>query len=216
MSHLGEIWGIINESGLKIVHLRMCSLTRQDALKLFDSEDSRLYSEPIVILEIVGEHAVSIWHETIPSLESSGVKGLIKEAESPDEAERVLETCFGHGHKGHAPDMNPPVTAFGGTGPATIPHQSKAVDAPSVITPTARMDDKSSCAVILPHIILSNNAGPCISDFLHALENDSGGSRLQVTAMQLFELDLVTAEEFLEVYKHVAPEFRVSIYYKKW
>ena len=212
INHLGDVWSIINQSGLKIVHLRMCSLTERDAHKLFDNPDRQLLSEPILVIELVGENAVQLWHDTIPSLRAGEMKGVIREAESPQEAERVLETCFGHGHKGHAPEMAPPVTAFGGTGPGSTAKESHAVDAPSAVTPTAFMDDKSSCAVVLPHVILSKNAGPLISDFMDAIEGTEGGDGgpLRVTAMQMFELDLVTAEEFLEVYKHVAPEFRVS------
>eukprot|EP01138_Halocafeteria_seosinensis_P004175 gb/GECG01004269.1/.p1 GENE.gb/GECG01004269.1/~~gb/GECG01004269.1/.p1 ORF type:complete len:356 (+),score=38.77 gb/GECG01004269.1/:1-1068(+) len=212
ITHLGDIWSIINQSGLKIVHLRMCSLSDRDVHKLFENPDKELLNEPILVMELVGENAVQLWHDTIPSLKESEMQGVIREAGSPQEAERVLETCFGHGHKGHAPDMAPPVTAFGGTGPGSTAKESHAVDASSAVTPTALMDDKSSCAVVLPHVILSKDAGPLISDFMDAIESTKGadGGPLRVTAMQMFELDLVTAEEFLEVYKHVAPEFRVS------
>lgn len=63
---------------------------------------------------------------------------------------------------------------------------------------TAKMRDCSVC-VIKPHAIRDGAAGEIVSTF----QNEG----LSVTAMEMFNLDVQAAEEFLEVYKGVVPEY---------
>lgn len=64
----------------------------------------------------------------------------------------------------------------------------------------------TTCCVIKPHSVLDGTFGS-ILNFIN--ENN-----FRITAMEMFNLDVSTAEEFLEVYKGVVPEYSVSINYK--
>ena len=56
-----------------------------------------------------------------------------------------------------------------------------------------------TCAIIKPHIVAEGLAGEVIDTILE--------EGYEISAMQMFTLDKPTAEEFLEVYKGVLPEF---------
>lgn len=64
--------------------------------------------------------------------------------------------------------------------------------------PTALLNN-CSCLLIKPHAIKSGVAGQILDKVLE--------EGFEVSALQLFNLDLPTAEEFFEVYKGVLPEF---------
>lgn len=204
LNTLGELWTQLSTQRLKIAHLRMVHLDERDAHSLFESPDAYLYRAPIVLLEIVGPSAHETWSQMVEDDQRRRGSGQpsLRAAASVDEQERVLASCFGVGHKGHAPDYPAPVTAFGATGPLASA-SSKAVKAPTAVTPVCRLSDDSTCAVVLPHVFASGNVGPLVTELLERTNAEG----LAPTAMQIFELDLVTAEEFLEVYKHVVPEF---------
>jgi len=56
-----------------------------------------------------------------------------------------------------------------------------------------------TCCVIKPHIVQKLMSGKVIDSIL--------GEGFEISAMQMFFLDRPTAEEFLEVYKGILPEF---------
>jgi len=67
---------------------------------------------------------------------------------------------------------------------------------------TATLSDCTLC-VIKPHAVTAGQAGKIISAVL-----DEG---FEISAMQLFTLDREAAQEFLEVYKTVVPEYNVRV-----
>ncbi|KAJ3332092.1 Nucleoside diphosphate kinase 7 [Blyttiomyces sp. JEL0837] len=60
----------------------------------------------------------------------------------------------------------------------------------------------STLAIIRPHAVRDGLTGKIISSIL------AGG--FQITDMQIFNIDRVNAEDFLEVYKGVVPEYHIS------
>ena len=60
----------------------------------------------------------------------------------------------------------------------------------------------SRCQVIKPHAVKDGLAGELVTAL---------GQKLQVTAMEMFKLDREAAEEFLEVYKTVVPEYNAML-----
>ena len=66
------------------------------------------------------------------------------------------------------------------------------------ITPSALFNN-CTCAVIKPHIVAAGLAGQVI----HAILEEG----FEISAMQMFNLDKPTAEEFLEIYRGVLPEY---------
>lgn len=65
--------------------------------------------------------------------------------------------------------------------------------------PTTALLSNSTCCVIKPHIIAAGQAGQIIDRILE--------EGFEISAMQMFNLDRPTAEEFLEIYRGVLPEF---------
>lgn len=55
-------------------------------------------------------------------------------------------------------------------------------------------------AVIKPHAVAAGKLGSLLSELMN--------SGLEVTAFEMFDIDLVASEEFLEVYKGVVPEYK--------
>lgn len=67
---------------------------------------------------------------------------------------------------------------------------------------TAVCNNCTTC-IIKPHAVAAGSLGP----LLHTLLGGVAG--LKVTAIEMFDIDLVAAEEFLEVYKGVVQEYSV-------
>jgi len=64
---------------------------------------------------------------------------------------------------------------------------------------TTAFFNNCTCAVIKPHAIASGYAGQIIDAILE--------EGFEISAMQMFNLDKPTAEEFLEIYRGVLPEY---------
>ena len=56
-----------------------------------------------------------------------------------------------------------------------------------------------TCAVLKPHVVVEGNIGKVIDQIVN--------EEFEISALQMFFLDRATAEEFLDVYKGVLPEF---------
>lgn len=78
------------------------------------------------------------------------------------------------------------------------PDASKKSD---YILPTCVLKN-TTFALIKPHSVLDGSVG--------AILNYIDENGFKITAMEMFSLDVPTAEEFLEVYKGVVPEYQVS------
>lgn len=64
---------------------------------------------------------------------------------------------------------------------------------------TSALFTNCTCAVIKPHAIQAGFAGQIIDTIL--------AEGFEISAMQMFNLDRPTAEEFFEIYQGVLPEF---------
>lgn len=64
---------------------------------------------------------------------------------------------------------------------------------------TTAVFNNCTCAVIKPHVVAAGQAGEVISTILE--------EGFEISAMQMFHLDKPTAEEFLEIYRGVLPEY---------
>lgn len=64
---------------------------------------------------------------------------------------------------------------------------------------TSAIFNNCTCVVIKPHVVASGQAG----EVVHAILEEG----FEISAMQMFHLDKPTAEEFLEIYRGVLPEY---------
>ena len=83
------------------------------------------------------------------------------------------------------------------------PEASKRTD---FILPTCLLKN-TTCCLIKPHAVLDGTVG--------AILNYIDENGFKITAMEMFNLDVPTAEEFLEVYKGVVPEYQVKFFLHK-
>lgn len=65
--------------------------------------------------------------------------------------------------------------------------------------PTTAIFTNCTCVVIKPHVVAAGQAGQVIDAILE--------EGFEISAMQMFNMDKPTAEEFLEIYRGVLPEF---------
>ena len=65
--------------------------------------------------------------------------------------------------------------------------------------PTTALFANCTCVVIKPHVVAAGHAGQVIDSILE--------EGFEISAMQMFNLDKPTAEEFFEIYRGVLPEF---------
>jgi len=204
--HLGAVWSAVNGAGLRITNLRTVRLSSEDASSVFDVCPAGVVDCLSAALEIVGPSATAVWNDVVEdlcrSLPSSASSGLIGAA-SETESERCLGAFFCGGYKGRT-SRGPKFgsTASGGFAGAAA-SGGAAAHSHAV---TACMDSYVTTVVVLPHVIKRGTAGDVLTDLQTALSKDDK-EPLVITAMQIFDLELITAEEFLEVYQHVAPEY---------
>lgn len=64
---------------------------------------------------------------------------------------------------------------------------------------TSALFTNCTCVVIKPHVVAAGQAGEVINSILE--------EGFEISAMELFNLDKPTAEEFLEIYRGVLPEY---------
>ncbi len=85
---------------------------------------------------------------------------------------------------------------------ATANGQSRAAESSLFFGPdfgTTAFFNNCTCAVIKPHAVAAGHAGQIIDAILE--------EGFEISAMQMFNLDKPTAEEFLEIYRGVLPEY---------
>lgn len=195
---LGEVLSQIEQKGFRITLLRMCNLTRKEALDFYESKKGDaflpfmveyLVSGLIIALELVGENAVERWRETLGPTDPQearasapnslraqyGVKrdsNAFHGADNPEEAAKEKEFFFPE-----ASGRKPPAS-------------------------TVKLKN-TTCCVIKPHAIGEGKMGYIIKAIM---ENG-----FKITAMQMFYLSNSNADEFLEVYKGVVSDFHALL-----
>jgi nucleoside-diphosphate kinase len=85
---------------------------------------------------------------------------------------------------------------------ASASHQAKKADMDlwfGTEVATTALFNNCTCVVIKPHVVGAGQAGEVIHSILE--------EGFEISAMQMFNLDKPTAEEFLEIYRGVVPEY---------
>lgn len=194
---LGEVISQIEKKQFRITLLRMCNLTRKEALDFYVTKKGDaflpfmveyLVSGSIIALELVGENAVERWRE---------VMGPLDPEEARQSAPESLRALYG---------VKKDSNAFHGAASAEEAAREKEFFFPQ--SPARRPASTSTfknttCCVIKPHAIEEGKMGYIISAIM---END-----FKITAMQMFYLSNSNADEFLEVYKGVVSDFNALL-----
>lgn len=198
----GEIITFLLNHGFKITKLKMGTMTSKCATEFYKEHQGQpffpglikfMQSGPSVAMSVIGENALRRWREMIGPTDSEIAKR---------EAPHTLRAIYGvditrngvHGSKDDEHQVRETETWF-----PKNPEASKRSD---LILPTCHLKN-TTCCLIKPHSVLDGTVG--------AILNYIDENGFKITAMEMFNLDVPTAEEFLEVYKGVVPEYQAMV-----
>lgn len=198
IDHLGEILKRIISCNFHVANIKMVSLTKEEATKLYEDEEStsiayrvnHITSGPIVALEILGDHALTRWLEVIGPEDSE---------EARAKAPSSIRACYGkdkiynavHGSKNEKAAEKELQFFF--------PDPKSKHKGPAN---TATLKN-CTCSIIKPHAVQAKQTGDIIDDIQKA--------GYTVSAVQQFCVNPFDAEEFLEVYKGVLPDYAAMV-----
>lgn len=193
VTKVGEIIQMIYDAGLIVTKAKMTKLTWKQAADFYVEHQSKSFfnnlvqfvsSGPVIIMELMGKEAVSMWRKVLGPPDS----GLARK-DAPDS----LRSKFGIDctkNSGHGSDsLASAARELEFFFPSTTGHGP---------VNTAKYSD-CTCCIIKPHAISEALTGNILSSITEA--------GFEISAMKMFNLDQANAEEFLEVYKGVVTEY---------
>lgn len=189
--HIGKIIDIIYSNGLHISKLKLFKLSKDLAFdfykehqgkSFFDNLVNFITSDYSVGLEIIGGDIINTWRKLI------GPTNSIKAKEESPSSIRSLFGSDGTRNSVHGADSSEAAQrelsfVFG--------KESRIKNIPQL--------SNCSCLIIKPHVIKEGSLGKVIDLII--------SSGFEISSMEMFYLDKVTAEEFFEVYKGVLAEY---------
>ncbi|CAE7769544.1 NME7, partial [Symbiodinium sp. KB8] len=202
---------------LRLSNCRSVDLSPDDAEAFLGSADAAGFG---LALRLQGSDARDAWADVAADPPSGIPRGALWVAATERQDEAAIEAFFEPALRGSAtaPAAAPAAaTGAGGAGTMASTSQAAAAEAaaaawgdtstPTKLCPSARRSTAQLCnctaALVLPHVMAGGGAGEVVQATL-----DGATSRgLRVTAASMIDLDPVTAEELLEVYKGVEPAY---------
>jgi nucleoside-diphosphate kinase len=187
---IGRIISVINQTGLVIARLRMVRMD-QDSAAAFTGMQSQdegngaehtqlLLSDVVVVMELIGKSAVETWKSVMGPFSPNAAKSS---------APRSIRAQLG------SDDVRNAVHGSSDNQRAVM--EVDFFFGEGKVWPTTALFNNCTLCLVRPHAIKS--AGDIISQILQA--------GFEISAMSLWYLDKASAEEFLEVYKGVVPEY---------
>ena len=189
-NHMGKIIDIIYSSGFRISNLKMLRMTLNQARQFYAEHQGKPFyegltsfisSDVVVGMELVGENAVPRWRELM-----GPTNPIVAKSDAPNSLRAIFGTEGTH-------------NAVHGSDSATSANRElnfffSLPGSPAVL-------NNCTCCIIKPHALL--NSGKILNQILE--------EGFEISAMTMANLDKPTAEEFLEVYKGVLPEFTAVV-----
>ncbi|XP_022088200.1 nucleoside diphosphate kinase 7-like [Acanthaster planci] len=191
VSKFGAIIDMIYAGGFLIANAKMTQMTRQDAEEFYQEHVQRPFfdklvrfmaSGPIVVMELMGNNAVTEWRRLLGPTDSSMAR-----SEAPNSVrakfgtDQTMNAC--HGSDAVQTGQRETNFFFG---------------ADRKWKNTAKLSG-TTCCVIKPSAILEGKAGKIMMAIVEA--------GFEVSALQIFHMEKANAEEFFEVYKGVVNEY---------
>ena len=189
--NIGKILTQINQAGFKINNIKMTRFDETTAELFYGEHKGKSFyqnlvefvtSDVVVGMELVRENAIKAWRQLL---------GPTNTLKARDEAPESLRAQFGTDGTRNA--------CHGSDSPASADRELGIFFGQFSPMKSTSLLNNCTCAVIKPHIVKSGQVGGIIQLIL-----DEG---FEISAMQNFSLDTPTAEEFLEIYKGVLPEY---------
>merc|ERR1711962_1450860 len=193
---LGEVLDVIQSRDFEVSQMKMVQLTRQQAANFYQEHLGRPFFEPlldyisggpVVAMELITSNAVKRWRDTL---------GPTDALKARTEAPESIRAKFGVDKQSNAAHGSDSDTAASREVNFFFPTSSERRE----LSPqtTAKFQD-STCCIIKPHAIQEGKLGSIIT----AIRNEG----YEITALQMFRMTKLEAEEFLEVYKGVVNEY---------
>ncbi|XP_027002738.1 nucleoside diphosphate kinase 7 isoform X2 [Tachysurus fulvidraco] len=193
VTKVGSIIQMLYDAGLIVTKAKMTKLTGKQAADFYMEHQSKSFfnslvqfvsSGPIIVMELMGDEAVSVWRKVLGPTDSSVAR---KDAPSSLRAQFGTD---GTRNAGHGSDcLASAARELEFFFPSTAGHGP---------TNTAKYQD-STCCIIKPHAVSDTLTGKILSSITEA--------GFEISALQMFNMDPANAEEFLEVYKGVVTEY---------
>ena len=198
VDNLGEILKRIISCNFHIANIKMIKLTQDQATNLCqDKSDTNiaymvnhLTSGAIVALELLGDHAITRWHEVIGPEDSE---------EARAKAPSSLRACYGKDRVHNGVHGSADQEAAQKELDFFFPTSKSMQKGP---TNTATLEN-CTCCIIKPHAVQAKLTGDIINDIQKA--------GYIISAIQQFSVNPFDAEEFLEVYKGVLPDYGLMV-----
>ncbi|XP_017882099.1 nucleoside diphosphate kinase 7 isoform X2 [Ceratina calcarata] len=194
----GEILKYIVSNNFHVANIKMVKLSQEQARRFCDYKEQSniaymvnyLTSGPIVALELLGDHAVTRWLEAMGPEDS---KEAIEKAPSSLRARYGKDVIHNAVHGSENEERAEKELEF------FFPDPKTGKKGPAN---TATLEN-CTCCIIKPHAVQSKLTGDIIDDVQKA--------GFAVSAVQQFVVNSFDAEEFLEVYKGVLPDYAAMV-----
>ena len=198
VENLGEILKRIISCNFHTANIKMVKLTQEQATNLCQNEGetniayvvNHLTSGAIVALELLGDHAITRWHEVIGPEDSE---------EARAKAPSSLRACYGKDRVHNALHGSADQEAAQKELDFFFPTSKSMQKGPAN---TATLEN-CTCCIIKPHAVQAKLTGDIINDIQMA--------GYIISAIQQFSVNPFDAEEFLEVYKGVLPDYGLMV-----
>lgn len=188
---IGKIITEIQNEGFQINKIKMFKFTPELATNFYAEHEGKPFfptlmdfmtSDVSVGLELVRENAIKHWRTLLGPTNSSTAKS---------EAPNSIRARFGTDGTKNA--------CHGSDSPHSVKRELDLVFGPGNQAKTTALLNNCSGAIVKPHAIKAGHTGQIIDMILE--------EGFEISALEMFNLDLPTAEEYFEVYKGVQPEF---------
>ncbi|XP_017758043.1 PREDICTED: nucleoside diphosphate kinase 7 isoform X2 [Eufriesea mexicana] len=195
---LGEILKHIVSSNFHIANIKMVKLSKEQATEFYgDTGETNvaylvnyLTSGPIVALELLGDHAIARWQEVMGPEDS-------KEATAKEPSS--LRACYGTDNIHNAVHGSENEEAAERELKFFFPDPKSGKTGP----PNTATLENCTCCIIKPHAVQAKLTGEIIDQIQKA--------GYTISAVQQFCVNPFDAEEFLEVYKGVLPDYAAMV-----
>jgi len=190
-AHIGKIVDMIIKNGFLINRMKMFKWTQDQAKGFYAEHKGKPFfedltkfmsSDVIVGMELIADSAVEKWRTLIGPTNS-----LTARTSAPNSI-RALFGTDGSKNAVHGSDSG-----------ISAAREIDYVFGPDTAQTTTALLNNCSCLIIKPHALIAGQAGKIIDNVLE--------EGFEISALELYNLNKPTAEEFFEVYKGVLPEF---------
>ena len=191
---MGDILERVSKEGFIVTQLKMVQLTQKEAAEFYREHEGKPFFSnlldymtqgPIVAFEIMGADAVAKWREILGPTDSS-----VARQEAPDS----IRAQFGTDKTRNA--------CHGADSVESAKREADFFFGAKRRKNTAKLCD-TTLGIVKPHAVIGGLTG--------GIMNEIHLAGLEITAVQLHNIEKVNAQEFYEVYKGVVAEYNQMV-----